>query len=771
MHWLDWLILLIPLALVMGMAWHSRRYVRDVADYLSAGRVCGRYVICIADVANALSVIGLVGYVEVQYKVGFALAFWQNLLAPLGLFLSLAGYCIYRFRETRAQTLGQFLEMRYSRSLRVFAAGLRSLSEMLANMIVPAVSARFFIYYLDLPHSFGLFGLVVPSYMAVIVLVLALAVAIILMGGTLSITITDTLQGLFFYPVLAIFVVFVLCGFSWSGEIMPVMMDRASGESFLNPYEVSELRDFNLFMLIVTAFSLVLHRASWIGAANSSSAKTPHEQKMASILGTWREGFTRIFYLLLAVTIITTLNHRNFSGDAKQIRDTISTRVAEEVVADEALRQRLAGRIADLPEHNHTVGADAPLSQARNLDTPYLDAARETLEGEAGGNARFQEFRTLYHQLMLPVTMRHLLPAGLMGLFCLLMVFMMLSTDNTRIFSAAQTIAQDIILPFKKGGFTPQGHVRLLRWTSVGVGLFWMTGSFFMAQLDYIQLFITIVTSMWMGGCGPVMVFGLYSRFGTTAGAFASLVSGAILSLGGILVQRNWAGVVYPWLERMELVEPVSDFLAAVSGPLNPIVVWKMDPVKLPINSYEIYFMIMVFCLALYIGVSLLTRRAPFNLDRMLHRGEYDVEGDHRSAAAAASRPFRSVFAKLIGITPEYTKGDRIIAWSVFLYNFVYSFLGAFVFVVVYNRFSPWPMEWWGRYFFVVFLLVPGMVAAVSTVWFMIGGLIDLRRLFRDLRARVVNPLDDGRVEGNMSLADKDALEAVDDREKAGDGG
>ena len=39
--------------------------------------------------------------------------------------------------------------------------------------------------------------------------------------------------------------------------------------------------------------------------------------------------------------------------------------------------------------------------------------------------------------------------------------------------------------------------------------------------------------------------------------------------------------------------------------------------------------------------------------------------------------------------------------------------------------------------------------------WFTAGGIIDLRRLFRDLKTRIVNPLDDGRVEGHMSVADR----------------
>jgi hypothetical protein len=59
-------------------------------------------------------------------------------------------------------------------------------------------------------------------------------------------------------------------------------------------------------------------------------------------------------------------------------------------------------------------------------------------------------------------------------------------------------------------------------------------------------------------------------------------------------------------------------------------------------------------------------------------------------------------------------------------------------------------------------LLVPGIVAAISTFWFGIGGAVDLYRLFRDLKVRIVNPLDDGRVEGHVSLADKAELEKID---------
>jgi len=235
MSWIDWLIVAIPVALIMGLAFYTPKFIRGVSDFLSCGRLCGRYVLSLGDVANALSIIGLVAYIEQTYKTGFALSFWGGIMTPLTIVLSMTGFCVYRFRETRAMSLGQFMEIRYrSRAMRFFSAALRSLAEMLANMIMPAVAARFFIQMLNLPtHIYG-----IPTYDILIVLFLVMAISIICMGGTLALVITDTLQGTFLYPLLLCFIIFIVCKFSWSQDIVPVMMDRLPGESNLNPYDI-----------------------------------------------------------------------------------------------------------------------------------------------------------------------------------------------------------------------------------------------------------------------------------------------------------------------------------------------------------------------------------------------------------------------------------------------------------------------------------------------------------------------------------------------------
>ncbi|MBP5544881.1 MAG: sodium:panthothenate symporter [Kiritimatiellae bacterium] len=796
MIWYDWLILILPVSFVMWMGLRSRRYVRGVSDFLSAGRLCGRYVISMGDVANALSIIGLVSYIEIHYRTGFSVGFWGSILAPLSIVMGLTGFVTYRFRETRAMSLGQFLEMRYSRRFRIAAAALRSLAEMVANMVMPAVAARFFIKMLDLPDVFHILGIPVSTFVALMVLFLTLAISLICFGGTLALVITDTIQGMILYPVLACFIAFLFWKFSVTREIMPVMADRVAGESFINPYDIASLRDFNIFTLvIVAAYGAVMNRANWIGAGYTTAAKNPQEQKMAGLLGTWRNAIINVFYILIAASLIAFLNHRSFAPEAGAVRKELAARVADDVFkSDPRSRDIVKSAIAAMPPQVHEIGVDPPLSQMENLDTAFLDVIHQALLAEArktGGaascfqpstsqlstrcdnaalvdaegraNDDFQQCRTLYNQLILSATMRELLPHGLFGLFALLLFLAMLSTDDSRIYSAALTIAQDVILPLRRKPFTPKQHLWMIRAVAIGIGVFFLAGSYYMKQLDYYSMFNTLACAMWMGGAGAIMTFGLYSRFGTTAGAWAALGASTCLSGAYLYVQRSWADVVYPAIAKAGLVDPFDRALRWLSSPFEPYIHWQMDAVKCPVNAIEFNFFLSVLCVILYVAVSLATCRKPFNLDRMLHRGKYDL-GRKRNLKFRWTP--RTILSNLVGITPEYTRGDKAIAWGVFLYSFGYGFLLCFVGTVVWNHFRPWPIKWWSRYFIIRYFAIPCLVACVTTVWFGIGGVVGLRELFIDLRARKdTNDLDDGRVEGNVSLADKKELEEADRKE------
>lgn len=765
MHWIDWLIVFIPLGIVFFIGFKTQKYVKGVSDFLAAGRVAGRYVVAVANGEAAMGLISLVAMFEMYYNCGFAVSFWSQVNIPIAIMLTLSGYCTYRFRETRAMTIGQFFEMRYSKSFRVFAAVLQSVSGVINYAIFPAVGARFLIYFCDLPLSVNIFGMQFPTFALVMMTFLSAAVVIIMFGGQITIMVTDCVQGILSYPMYVIIVAFILYKFSWFNEMAPTLLDRVPGKSMLNPYDISKLRDFNIFYVCVGIFSAIMNRMSWSGTQGyNAAAATPHEQKMGGVLGAWRSGFSVMMYILLAIAAYTFLHNASFTEGANKVHKELAVKA----MADVAPEQEYAAIRGEVKDYVETGKMSPALQQRLNSKTKdgeeaiactpttqLVDVTQAALKSEDKGKA--QVFRTIYGQMLVPLSIRQFLPIGITGIFCAIMIFLLISTDTTYMHSWGSIIVQDIILPFRKKPFTPKQQLTLLRCIIAGVAVFAFFFSFFFGQVDYILMFFAITGAIWLGGAGPCIIFGLYWKRGTTWGAFAALLSGSILAVSGFLCQNFWVTHIYPWLVETEMIDSVKGFLEGVSTPLNPYIVWNVTPDKFPINSQEIYFIAMIVAFFLYVSLSLLTSKQPFNMERLLHRGKYHKEG---KVLERAPLTLRSAVQRLVGIDSQYTKWDKGLAWSVFIYSFGYQF-GAFLIIVIWNYFSPWQTKWWANWFLFNNLIVVGIIGIISTVWFTIGGYWDLRRLFKRLAAKEANLLDDGRVIGHVSADDLPSLEKI----------
>ena len=371
-----WLVVIIPLIFIFYMAFYVKRYIRGAADYL----------------------VGMM--LEQNFRCGFSVGFWWGLGTPLSLFLALTGFCIYRYRQTKALSMGQFIEMRYNRPLRIFTAILRTISEMTANCIGPAVVARFFLYFFNIPVYIDICGVKVSSFMLLIGSALLLCILILWHGGRLALIVTDCIQGLMCYPIFVIFTVYFLTEFSWFKEIAPLLSNRVPGESFLNPFDVQNLRDFNLFSIIVALTARVLQRASWLDGT-AGCGRNAHEQKMAGILGAWRNGLSGMMVLLLAVITITFMNSPNFMGRNKfgltcsDIRNEITQKALSEAVPDELTNLRIMESVRKLPakieseyvEYRKTVAiSPEKLAAARSPENPrqYLQNIKN--DGYATGS-------------------------------------------------------------------------------------------------------------------------------------------------------------------------------------------------------------------------------------------------------------------------------------------------------------------------------------------------------------------------------------------------
>jgi SSS family solute:Na+ symporter len=59
MHWMDWVIIGLVIAVVIAIVQFSKRYVSGVADFLSGNRLAGRYLLTVAGEMGSIGAIRL----------------------------------------------------------------------------------------------------------------------------------------------------------------------------------------------------------------------------------------------------------------------------------------------------------------------------------------------------------------------------------------------------------------------------------------------------------------------------------------------------------------------------------------------------------------------------------------------------------------------------------------------------------------------------------------------------------------------------------------
>ena len=734
MQLIDWIIVGLMLGLVLWIGLYTQQFVKGVADFLAAGRVAGRYVVSVSAGEAGLGLISVVAIWEMYYKSGFAVSFWSAIGTPIALIMTISGYCIYRYRETRVLTMGQLLEIRYSRRFRVFAGFLSALSGILNYGLFPAVGARFVVYFCGFPPQLDIFGMQWPTFAVLMAIFLTIGVTLACLGGQLTVMTTDCVMGMISYPIYLIIVFVCLSQFSWWQEIAPALAARPAGQSMLNPFDTSALRDFNLLYIFIGIFASIYGGAgmTWLGTQGyNGAAVNAHEQKMSRILGTWRGGFSSVMIILTAAVAYSYFHHANFADRAAESQRSLHVTALQDVAP-----------------------AFAPDPEVSPVTSVEVDAAIANLKATDPG--KFVTFETISKQMTVPVAIRDILPVGVLGLFCGLMIFLLISTDSTYLHSWGSILVQDIALPLRKKAFTPKEQ---LFWLRVAIGLvavYAFAFSYFFGQATYILMFFAITGAIW-AGAGAVIVLGLYWPRGTTAGAWTALLSGAGIAVGGFLLINTWAGHVYPLLEQSPaFLARLSRAVEALSGPMEPLILWRITPERFFMNGQEINFLAMITAIGGYAVVSLLTSREKFNMNRMLHRGKYRRPDEHMAEppmVAARRKGIVAMLHAMSGIDENFTKGDRILSWSVIIYSLGYGF-GSFLLIVIWNLISPWPAEWWTIMFFITGIVIASLVGIVSTVWFSIGGTIDLIRMFKRLHSHRVNEADDGRVIGHQSAED-----------------
>ena len=334
---IDWLIPAALFATLVAFALRTRRYSDSVSGFLAANRCAGRYLVCVAYNMAQVGIITLVWYFQQYYDTGFTSIWWGLVENPLMIVIALTGWVAYRFRETRALTLAQFLEVRYSKSFRVFCGFVAFVAGVLNYAIFPAVSARFFIWICGLPDSFPLLGAQVETFPFLMALLLSTAIFFVFLGGQIAVMVTDFLQGVFCNITFLVIILYLLMKFSW-GEIGETMLAAPAGKSMVDPLGIGAESQFNAYYWLISAFILFYTMRAWQGDQGyNAAAITPHEAKMATVLSGWRWRVLMLVALVIPVCVKVFLTHPQYAAQAQPIHDAIAALPTEAYQAALAL--------------------------------------------------------------------------------------------------------------------------------------------------------------------------------------------------------------------------------------------------------------------------------------------------------------------------------------------------------------------------------------------------------------------------------------------------
>lgn len=645
MHWIDWVVVAVVTLFFIVLAYSTKKYTQSTSDFLAANRLAGRYLLTMADGVAGLGAVSIIARFQMVYKAGFAPNWWDQLQAPVLLIIMLTGWVAYRYRETRAMTLGQFFEVRYSRKFRSYAATICWISGIINFGIFPAVGANFFIHYTGLPDSYQLLGLALPTYHTLLIVLLSLSLYFTFAGGQIAVLVTDFFQSFFVNIVLATILILILVKFPLD-HIFDGLRIAEPGKSLLDPFDTANVEGFNSWYFLISLFALIINRNAWQGSqAYQVSARTPHEQKMAGVLGQFR-GFTLLWALtLLPLVAYLIMHHPDYSDWANLVNAQLSH------IPDEQVRD----------------------------------------------------------QMITPITMTLWMPVGLMGAFAAVMFAAFISTHDTYLHSWGSIFVQDVYLPLRGREIDTKQHLLLLRISIFGVAVFIFLFSSLYRQTQDILLFFALTGAFWLGGAGVVIVGGLYTKWGTTRGAFAGLTSGTILATAGMICEHWWED----WYGE--------DFI---------------------LTGQEVYFFAMCVAWTLYVLFSLSEKRS-FNVDKMLHRGEFAVASD-RVATGGQTVQEGWNWRSALGVTADFSRGDKLI------YGFtVVKSLGLFALwlgMTIAAFTIGISLDGWTTYHYWVNTVFFIVLTLGVMIWLTIGGMRDVIRLFRDLRNAKRDFSDDGTV-------------------------
>jgi len=239
------LYLLVTMAAGLAM----RRYVEKVDDFLVAGREMDVFLGIASLAATEFGIVTCMYAAQLGYQHGFAGATPGILMAIAMLVVGVTGLCIKPLRDSGVVTIPELIERRFGPRIR-WASGVVIVLGGLLNMgVFLRVGGEFLVLVSGLD----------VQYLEIMMTVLLVGVAVYtILGGMLSVLVTDFLQFVVMSAGLIAVTILILSKTSW--QTMVETVEAKYGDGGFNPFVNPELGWSYVIFNAILNFAVVL---SW----------------------------------------------------------------------------------------------------------------------------------------------------------------------------------------------------------------------------------------------------------------------------------------------------------------------------------------------------------------------------------------------------------------------------------------------------------------------------------------------------------------------------
>lgn len=258
---LDWLLVAAFLVASTVAGLWSRRYVRGADSFLIADRRVRGYLGVASIIATEMGLVTVMYSAQKGFTGGFAAFHIALAAAVVALFVGLTGFIVVPLRRAGVMTIPEFYERRFGRGARVLGGTILALSGIL-NMGMFLKADSLFITHLTGLHSPAALNVAMSGLLGLVLLYTVL-------GGMMSVLVTDYLQFVIMAVSLVIVSLVLMARFGW-GELTHTVADLMGPAGF-DPFANGEFGPaYVIWMLFLGLVSCALWQTAVIRASSAA---------------------------------------------------------------------------------------------------------------------------------------------------------------------------------------------------------------------------------------------------------------------------------------------------------------------------------------------------------------------------------------------------------------------------------------------------------------------------------------------------------------------